>query len=62
MDDQDFRHLVRRMRQAQRAWFKHHLQADLELSKRLERQVDDALDVSQQLLFEERAQPEKGAT
>lgn len=40
----DFRDLVRRMRQAQKSYFSDRRTGDLELSKRLERQVDEAND------------------
>ncbi len=39
----EFVQLVRQMREAQRAYFKSRLVGDLQISKRLERQVDEAV-------------------
>lgn len=39
----EFMDLVRRMRDAQRAWFKNHDRIDLIASKELEREVDREL-------------------
>lgn len=43
--DNDFRALVRRMRQAQKEYFKTRNSGWLRLSKDLEKKVDDALSV-----------------
>lgn len=43
MTDLEILELVRRMREAQRRWFKNHDRADLTLSKTLEAAVDKAL-------------------
>lgn len=43
MTDAEILELVRRMREAQRRWFKDHDRADLRRSKELEGQVDRAL-------------------
>lgn len=43
MSDPEILELVRRMREAQRRWFKNHDRADLTLSKKLEADVDKAL-------------------
>lgn len=57
MKAQQFVDLVARMRAAQKAWFRNHNPQDLEESKRLEREVDNALrysltDESQLSLFD----------
>ena len=44
MDIDDFIDLVRRMRAAQKAFFKKRKQSDLIESKRLEKEVDQTLD------------------
>lgn len=43
-DDRAFVLLVERMRKSQRAWFSHHSPSDLTEAKRLEKQVDLAID------------------
>jgi len=48
----DFADLVQRMRQAQQQYFRYRTKAWLELSKRLEKEVDDAIrDIFQPQLF-----------
>lgn len=47
-----FADLVQRMRQAQQQYFRYRTKAWLELSKRLEKEVDDAIrDIFQPQLF-----------
>ncbi len=46
MDD-DLLALVRRMRMAQRAWFRHHRGEDLAAAMRLEKEVDIAVGISE---------------
>lgn len=43
MTDPQFKDLVYKMRQAQKAYFKNRLNKDLQESKRLEREVDHEL-------------------
>lgn len=43
MTPSEFLALVEKMREHQRAWFKHRQQADLNASKILERSVDKAI-------------------
>ena len=48
----DFADLVQRMRQAQQQYFRYRTKPWLELSKRLEKEVDDAIrDIFQPQLF-----------
>lgn len=47
MNQESFRDIVRRMRDAQRSYFKTRDRAALEDSMRLEREVDAALDESE---------------
>lgn len=53
--DADFRDLVRRLREAQRRYFARRTQEDLVESKRLEREVDQALGLEGRRLFKEPA-------
>lgn len=52
MDDKAFRELVRRMREAQKEYFKYRLKSMLDYSRKIEREVDAELRSGEPNLFQ----------